>query len=369
MRKFLSGDNGKVSSLHRLGQMARRRSAGVARMTRSLAVALAWTLCCFNAIASDGWTSPPNLAALQAPFRQPDTIPFPPDNKFTAERELLGRTLFFDPRLSGSGVLACATCHNPSFGWGDGLKLGRGEGLQQLGRRTPTILNAAWGVHFFWDGRAPTLEMQALGPMSAPKEMNGDLGAIPAKLNSIAGYRELFARAYPGEPIAIPSVVRAIATFERTVASGRTPFDAWLDGDETAINVSAKRGFVLFNGNAHCANCHVGWALSDNKFHDIGLSSPDPGRIAIARSEIGAGFAFKTPTLRDVARRAPYMHDGSQQDLRTVISHYMKGGERASNDPLMKKFSLAPNEVDDLIAFLDTLSAPAHSFPAPVLPR
>ena len=349
--------------------MAQSGSAVAARARRIVLLALAWTLCWFQVSASDGWTPPPNLVALQASFRQPDEIPFPTDNKFTAERELLGRNLFFDPRLSGSGVLACATCHNPSFGWGDGLQLGRGEGLQQLGRRTPTILNAAWGVHFFWDGRADTLEAQALGPMSAPKEMNGDLSAIPAKLKSIAGYRDLFERAYPGEPIAIPTVVKAVATFERTVASGRTPFDAWLDGDETAIEASSKRGFVLFNGAAHCANCHVGWTLSDNKFHDVGLASADPGRIAVAPSEKDAGFAFKTPTLRDVARRAPYMHDGSQQDLRTVIGHYMKAGERASNDPLMQKFDLTPDQADDLIAFLGTLSAPAHSFPAPLLPR
>ena len=346
-----------------------QRSAPASVIPVMLAFALVWILCPLHAGASNGWTPPADLAALQAQFRQPAEIPFPADNKFTAERELLGRTLFFDPRLSGSGVLACATCHNPSFGWGDGLRLGRGEGLQQLGRRTPTILNAAWGVHFFWDGRAPTLETQALGPMSAPKEMNGDLSTIPAKLSSIAGYRALFARAYPGEPVAILTAVKAIATFERTVASGRTPFDAWLDGDEAAIGANAKRGFVLFNGAAHCANCHTGWAFSDNKFHDIGLASSDRGRIAVAPTERGAEFAFKTPTLRDVARRAPYMHDGSQQDLPTVVAHYMKGGERHSDDPLMQKFSLAPNDVEDLIAFLKTLSAPAHSFPTPMLPR
>ncbi len=332
-------------------------------------VALAWLLWPLHAKADDGWTPPPNLAALQAPFRQPAEIPFPADNLFTAERELLGRTLFFDPRLSGSGVLACATCHNPSFGWGDGLRLGRGEGLQLLGRRTPTILNAAWDGPYFWDGRAPSLEEQAAGPMGSAKEMNGDLAVIPAKLAAIPDYRALFDRAYPGEAIGMPTVTKAIATFERTVASGRTPFDAWLEGDETSIDPNAKRGFVLFTGTAHCANCHSGWAFTDKKFHDIGLASDDPGRIAVAPGERGAEFAFKTPTLRDVSRRAPYMHDGSQHDLPTVIRHYMIGGERPSSDPLMQTFDVSPREIDDLIAFLNTLSAPAHSFPAPMLPR
>ncbi len=252
-------------------------AARVARKAALLAAALPCILWPLLARAGDGWTPPPNLPALQAPFRQPAEIPFPADNPFTAERELLGRTLFFDPRLSGSGVLACATCHNPSFGWGDGMQLGRGEGLQLLGRRTPTILNAAWGGPYFWDGRAATLEAQAAGPMGSPKEMNQDLGKLPAKLNGIAGYQALFARAYPGEPIDISTITKAIATFERTVASGRTPFDAWLDGDEAAIDNAAKRGFVLFTGTAHCANCHTGWAFTDSKFHDIGLASDDPG--------------------------------------------------------------------------------------------
>ena len=167
----------------------------------------------------------------------------------------------------------------------------------------------------------------------------------------------------------MPTVVKAIATFERTIASARTPFDVWLDGDETAIEPAAKRGFVLFNGGAHCAACHAGWAFTDNKFHDIGLASTDPGRAAVEPSEDGAKFGFKTPTLRDIARRAPYMHDGSQQDLPTVIHHYMTGGERHTDDPLMRKFDLSQAGIDDLIAFLNSLSAPAHSFPVPLLPR
>ena len=334
-----------------------------------LAIALTWALVPSSSRAADGWTPPANLAALQAPYRPPSDIPFPQDNQFTAARELLGRTLFFDSRLSGSGVLACSTCHNPSFGWGDGMKLARGQGMHELTRRTPTILNAAWGKSFFWDGRASSLEIQASGPMGNPNEMNGDLSQIPAKFAAIPGYVALFSRAYPGEQISIPTISKALATFERTVTSARTPFDAWVDGDETAIDPAAKRGFVLFNGSAHCAACHTGWAFTDNKFHDIGLASTDPGRAAVQPSEIGTQFGFKTPTLRDVSSRAPYMHDGSQSDLPTVIHHYMSGGERPTDDPLMTKFELSQGGVDDLIAFLNSLSAPAHSFPVPLLPR
>jgi cytochrome c peroxidase len=334
-----------------------------------LAVALPCIVWPAVARATGDWVPPSDLRTLQAPFHQPEQIPFPADNQFTAERELLGRTLFFDPRLSGSGVLACATCHNPSFGWGDGMQLGRGEGMQLLGRRTPTVLNAAWGGPYFWDGRAATLEAQASGPIGSPKEMNQNMALLPAKLKAIDGYQALFDRAYPGEAINIVTITKAISTFERTISSGRTPFDDWLDGDEGAVGAAAKRGFVLFTGEAHCSACHSGWAFTDHKFHDIGLASPDVGRALVAPGEANAEHAFKTQTLRDVARRAPYMHDGSQRDLSTVINHYIGGGDRPGSDPLLQPLALSPADVEDLIAFLGTLSGPAKSFPAPILPR
>ena len=202
--------------------------------------------------------APANLAAMQVQYRRPETIPFKPDNPYTPEAALLGRTLFFDARLSGSGSLACASCHNPSFGWEDGQALGRGEGLRELGRHTPSILNGAWGNLFFWDGRAPSLEAQASGPMGSPAEMNQDLTQLPNKLKAIAGYGPLFERAYPREGVSLETITKAIAVFERTVASGPAPFDAWLDGNESAIPDSAKRGFVLFNTTAGCSRCHSG---------------------------------------------------------------------------------------------------------------
>lgn len=317
-----------------------------------------------------GFTPPPDLEARQTPFHRPATIPFPADNPYTPEAALLGRTLFFDARLSGSGALACASCHNPSFGWEDGQDRGRGEGLKQLGRHTPTVLNGAWGNLFFWDGRAASLEAQASGPMGNPREMNLDLTKLAARLTAIGGYAPLFQRAFPGEPISLGTVTKAIAVFERTVASGPAPFDAWLDGKQTALSDSAKRGFVLFTGDAHCAACHSGWNFTDNKFHDIGLADDDRGRVLIDAADLGAEHGFKTPTLRNIARRAPYMHNGRFPDLKTVIAHYLTGGvDRPSRDPNMKPLALSLQQLDDLVAFLGSLSEPARSFPAPTLPQ
>ena len=323
-----------------------------------------------HAAEHDGFMPPADLPQLQAQFRRPDRIPFPPENPYTAEAALLGRTLFFDPRLSGSGSLACSSCHNPSFGWEDGLALGHGEGLRALGRHTPTILNTAWGTTFFWDGRSPTLENQAGGPMGNPAEMNQDLSQLPQKLGGITGYRPLFERAYPGQQITVETITKAIAVFERTLASAPAPFDTWLDGDEDAISDSAKRGFVLFTGKAGCAACHSGWTFSDDKFHDIGLPGTDRGRAAIMPGDANQEQAFKTPTLRNAARRAPYMHDGSMPTLERVLIHYVSGGiNRPSRSPLMRSVQLSGNDVNDLKAFLLSLSEPARSFPSPTLPQ
>ena len=323
-----------------------------------------------QAAETDGFTAPSNLHELKAQFRRPVAIPFPDDNPFTPEAALLGRTLFFDARLSGSGSLSCASCHNPSFGWEDGLKFGHGEGLRELGRHTPTILNGAWGKIFFWDGRAPTLEAQAVGPMANPREMDQNLTTLPAKLQAIQGYRPLFERAFPGQGLSIATITKAITTFERTVSSGPAPFDAWLEGDEAAIPDAAKRGFVLFAATAGCAGCHTGWALTDGKFHDIGLADSDRGRAGISPNEPQAEHAFKTPTLRNVALRAPYMHDGSLPNLDRVLGHYISGGaDRLSRSALMHPFKPTAQQFRDIKAFLTSLSEPARSFPVPALPN
>jgi cytochrome c peroxidase len=303
-------------------------------------------------------------------YVRPTSIPFPEDNRFTSDRELLGRTLFFDPRLSGSRWISCATCHNPGFSWGDGLEKGIGDGMKSLPRHTPTILNSAFGELMFWDGRATSLEEQASGPIQAAREMNQPLEKAVRNISSIPEYRRLFERAYRGESISKDTLVKAIATFERTLVSGQAPFDRWVSGDENAISEDAKSGFDLFNGKAACAKCHDGWNFSDDGFHDTGLPGSDPGRAKYLNLP-SMQSAFKTPTLRNVDQRAPYMHDGSQLSLEQVIEFYDRGGEvhRPSLAMEIAPLHLTANEKRQLVAFLGTLTSLDASVPIPVLPR
>lgn len=304
-------------------------------------------------------------------YRRPAGPPYPPDNAHTPEREELGRTLFFDPRLSGSGWISCATCHNPALDWGDGLPRALGHGMRVLGRRTPTILNLGWAEALFWDGRAETLEEQALGPIAAAGEMNLPLDRLEARLRAIPGYRPLFDRAYPDEPIGPPTVAKALATFERTVASGEAPFDRWAAGDPEAIPAAAARGFGLFVGKANCAACHSSWRFTDDSFHDIGLPGDDPGRGAVLPDIEVSQFAFKTPTLRNADRRGPYMHDGSVPTLEAVVDHYDRGGRvaRPGRSREVRPLGLTGPEKADLLAFLHTLTSTDRAVAVPALPR
>ena len=203
------------------------------------------------------------VVVLKASYERPTDIPFPEDNPFTQAKAKLGQTLYFDPRLSRSNMQSCASCHNPSFAWGDGLAKGVGDHMHELGRRSPTILNAAWSEALMWDGRFESLEEQALGPIQADVEMNMPLDELIAKLDRIDGYRDLFASAFDGDAeITADRIAMAIATYERTVVSGEAPFDRWIKGDQTAISASAQRGFHLFNGKARCAACHAGWRFT-----------------------------------------------------------------------------------------------------------
>lgn len=313
---------------------------------------------------------PYSRAAWKAKYARPKSIPFPADNQFSKDRELLGRTLFFDPRLSGSKSISCASCHNPGFSWGDSLSKGIGHGMKPLGRRTPTILNTAWADLLFWDGRAESLEEQALGPMAAPAEMNQPLDQMIAVVTGIPAYRAMFAKAYPGEEITPKTVARAIATFERTVISGSAPFDEWVQGRESTISEPAKRGFDLFNTKAACAKCHSSWNFTDNGFHDVGLHDADKGRGERLPLE-AMQHAFKTPTLRNADRRGPFMHDGSESTLEEVIELYDQGGrdKRPSLAPEIVPLHLTAQDKTDLIAFLKTLTSIDKRPEIPVLPR
>ncbi len=302
-------------------------------------------------------------------YHRPTSVPYPAENPYTREKANLGSKLFFDPRLSGSNSISCASCHNPSFAWGDGLPTGFGHGMTRLGRRTPTILNLAWGELMMWDGRFENLEEQALGPMGADVEMNQDLDLIVSELSHIPGYRTLFKIAFPGEGITLQNIAKAIATYERTVVSGVAPFDRWIAGDEKAITENAKRGFDLFNGKANCVSCHTGWNFTDDSFHDIGLGDGDIGRGKVVENSIKMQHAFKTPTLRDVVLRAPYMHDGSIPNLGAVVEHYSTGSvQRPSLSDEIKPFALTKRDKADLVAFMLTLNGEDQKVVIPRLP-
>ena len=303
-------------------------------------------------------------------YERPAEIPYPSDNLHSQAREDLGRTLFFDPRLSGSRFISCASCHNPAFSWGDGMATGTGHGMKKLGRRTPTILNLAYAETFMWDGRFDTLEDQALGPIAADVEMNLPLDEMIERLNDLPEYKALFAVAYPGEALTPQLVGKAIATFERTIVSGDAPFDRWLAGDDDAISDAAKRGFAVFNGKADCAACHSSWRFTDDSFHDIGIPGEDLGRGNELPGIEVLEHAFKTPTLRNVDRRGPYMHDGSESTLETVIDLYDRGGRvtRASKSSLIRPLGLTAAEKADLAAFLRTLTSTDDAIPVPAAP-
>jgi cytochrome c peroxidase len=317
---------------------------------------------------SDG--SGADLDGLKAGYRRPAFIPFPRENTYTLAKAALGKKLYFDPRLSVSSTRSCASCHSPGFGWGDGQTLGVGPGMKKLDRRTPTIVNLAWGAIFMWDGRAPDLERQALGPIEGANEMNMPLAQLMKRLEEIAEYKMLFAAAFPEAGMSPATLAAAIATYERTIVSEQSPFDAWIEGDENAIPDAAKRGFELFNHKAACATCHSRWNFTDDSFHDTGLADQDMGRSKIVPGVLKMEHAFKTPGLREIARRGPYMHDGSLPTLAAVMDHYNNGGiDRPSRSDQIAPLGLSKQDCDDLVAFLTTMTSDMAPTPFPVLPR
>ena len=336
-----------------------------------LIVALWMTSVSLPLLAAESATNQYDRAAVRLKYKRPANAPTPADNAPALTRATLGKALFFDPRLSVSGVTSCGTCHNPSFAWGDGLSKAVGHGMKTLGRRTPTILNVAWGELYFWDGRAASLEEQALGPIKAEGEMNLPLDQMIKKVKAVPGYASLFEAAYPGEGITENTVAKAIANFERTVISAQSPFDEWVSGNEAAISETAKRGFDLFNTKAACFQCHVGWNFTDDGFHDVGLRSTDIGRGKVLPQIEAVHFAKKTPTLRNVDRRAPYMHDGSEATLEEVVRFYNRGGDakRASLAIHVKPLNLTEEEITALCKFMNTLTSDDPAVTLPVLPR
>ncbi len=291
-------------------------------------------------------------------------MPVPKDNELTPERVELGKKLFFEPRLSGHSNMSCATCHNPALGWSDGLATARGDKSKVLGRATPTIVNTGYITLQMWDGRKKDLEDQATGPLDSPDEMNADYTGLLAFLNSNPTYKAGFEKAYPGEKIDKVTFSKAMASFERTVVSNNSPFDQWLAGDKNALTMQQYRGFQLFKDpkKGNCAVCHAAPNFTDNGFHNIGLAQfgsdkPDLGRYAQKQVATMKG-AFKTPTLRDINRTAPYFHDGSARTLEEVVEHYALGGVVKTNlSPNLKPIQITTQEKTDIVAFLHALTS------------
>ena len=300
----------------------------------------------------------------RALFRRPTAPPpAPADNPMTPDRIALGAKLFADPRLSGSGGRSCASCHRPELAFTDGRRRAQAVSGAPLRRNTPSLWNLAWSKHYFWDGRAPSLEVQVRAPIEAADEMGGDWPTILTRLAADAELAGRFRAAFGDEaPASQDSVVKALAAYVRSLVSPATRFDAWIEGDAAALSEAEVRGFRLFTGKAGCVLCHAGWRFTDDRFHDIGLPGTDPGRGAVPGGTPGL-MAFKTPSLREAAHTAPYMHDGSLPTLAAVVAHYSGGFlPRPTLAPTMNRtLRLSAGERADLVAFLRTLSSETAS--------
>lgn len=297
-------------------------------------------------------------AASAAPLGTPDpeSIRWPGGFPASEQQIELGKMLFFDKRLSRNETQSCATCHNPDHGFSDGMTFSLGDKGEPVGRNTPAVHNLGWSRVFFWDGRARSLEEQALGPIQAAGEMNMPLDKLEKRLAGVKGYRHAFKAAFGSEDISSDRIAVALAAFERTLISNNAPYDRYLAGDKEAMSPAAQRGLALFEGKADCAQCHDGDNFSDDSFHNIGLNSGDPGRGKIINDKDFTG-AFKTPGLRNVALTGPYMHDGSLSSLEEVMQYYNRGGDAHSQkSTLIRPLKLTEQEVRDLVAFMGALT-------------
>ncbi|MDF1510213.1 cytochrome c peroxidase [Robertmurraya sp. DFI.2.37] len=307
------------------------------------------------------------LEAAKAKFEPLGEIPVPEDNEMTEEKIALGQMLYFDERLSGNNKLSCASCHAPGAGYGDGLATFIGfEGFEGH-RNSPTIINSGYYKENFWDGRAGSLEEQALGPIQAEGEMNQNLDELIDELNAVPGYVDEFNKVF-NDKITADNIAKAIATFERTIVVKDTAFDKYLAGDDDAISDEAKEGMKLFVGKASCISCHAGPLLSDHNYHNLGMEGDD-GRFEVTGNETDKG-KFRTSGLRGIADSAPYMHDGSLATLEDVVNYYNTGGGTHPNkSELMKPLNLTQEEVSYLVAFLESMSGEIPMAEKPELPQ
>ena len=343
------------------------------RFTKLSAVLLACAMAVFGSgamLPSDAADSNGNAAGqvtsgeykLTIPFGlDPDSAVIPGDNPLTKDKIELGRILFFDKRLSKDNTIACANCHLAKFAFTDGKPVSAGIRGQKGGRSAPASINRLFSKGQFWDGRAATLEEQSVGPFANPIEHGfANHDEMVAKMKKMEGYRKLFKQVF-GEEITIAGVGKAIASFQRTVLSGNSPADRFdQGGDEKAVSPEAQKGLLLFREKARCTKCHSGFNFTDEKFHNLGLGwdtgTVDLGRYMVTKNAPDIG-AFKTPTLREIARSAPYMHDGRFKTIEEVVNFYNKGGvKNPHQDELVLPLELTDEEKHNLVEFLHTLN-------------
>jgi cytochrome c peroxidase len=331
---------------------------------------VALLLACSAAQQTPPWEAANPVQPLPAsPLGLEQTLADLPDPP-TPERVRLGRWLFYDKRLSADGTISCATCHRPENAFSEPTPVSTGIGGQKGGRKSPSFVNQAWTLypHFFWDGRAASLEDQALGPVENPIEMGNTHTAMISTLQDIQGYAPYFAQAFGTPEITKERVAKAIADYERTRMSGNSAWDRWRHGgDEAAVSDQVKKGHDVFFNKGGCSQCHFGQNFTDSRFHNLGVgwseasqSFADTGRFVVSRDSAEIG-AFKTPTVREVTKHAPYMHDGSLATLRDVVEHYNKGGSpNPWLSPMIQPLSLTEEEVQALVVFMEALDGEGY---------
>jgi cytochrome c peroxidase len=324
-------------------------------MQRAVLLLAAGTLACG---AADGPTPPhTNEPAIAVPEGFP-AFTAPEDNLPTPQRIALGRRLFYDERLSRTEEISCSSCHVQEHAFADPNRVSTGVDGKLGTRNAPALVNLAWGTSFFWHGGATSLEVQAVGPIKNPLEMDMLLGEVAARLGSDATTLSEFQAAY-GEGPSESTITRAIASFVRSLVSGSSAYDRYLAGEKSALSDAAVRGEALFNGErGECFHCHTSFNFTNNGFRNNGIAADDPdaGRreITLKDSDLGK---FKVPTLRNVAVSAPYMHDGVLTTLDEVIDAYVAGGRGHTNtDPLIQPLELSAEDKADLRAFLESLT-------------
>jgi cytochrome c peroxidase len=279
----------------------------------------------------------------------------------------LGKILFFEPRLSGSGKISCASCHQPELSWTDGRDRSLGHEGTINKRNSPSLQNVWFYKRLFWDGRSSSLEDQAFAPINSESEMHGDMRGLPGRLRRIPGYASLFDSAFGDPGIDPDRVAGALAAFQRTISSRKSKFDLFIEGERKALSNNEIRGLHLFRTKARCMNCHHGPLFSDNNFHNTGFG--DVGLYHVTHREEDRG-KMKTPSLRDVAYTGPWLHDGSVTNLSTIISRYNHAKDIGRGiDNLLKPLGLTASEQRYLQAFLGAISAPPLEFQKPILPK